>query len=138
VLVVDDNVDAAELLAESLDLMGYTTRIAHDGPTALRIAAELKPEIALLDIGLLAMDGYELARLLRGQPELARICLVAVTGYGQESDRRKRQGLGVQRRPGQAGRPGTPAIRHAALTATEISSPPASTSSPPDHPDRHG
>ncbi len=94
VLVVDDNVDAAELLAASLDLMGYTVRVAHDGPAALRVAEQFKPEIALLDIGLPAMDGYELARLLREQPDLAGVSLVAVTGYGQESDRRKAKDAG--------------------------------------------
>ena len=88
ILVVDDNVDAAELLADYLALMGYATRIAHDGPSALMLAAEFKPEVALLDIGLPAMDGYELAGLLRGLPDLSRVCLVAVTGYGQETDRR--------------------------------------------------
>ncbi len=66
ILVVDDNEAAADLLAESLEMMGYTTRVAHDGPSALLIAAALMPEVALLDIGLPAMDGYELARLLRG------------------------------------------------------------------------
>jgi CheY-like chemotaxis protein len=88
VLVVDDNVDAAELLAETLEMMGYTTRTAHDGPSALVVADDFKPEIAVLDIGLPAMDGYELARLLRQQPDLAGLRLVAVTGYGQDSDRR--------------------------------------------------
>ncbi|HUS27681.1 MAG TPA: ATP-binding protein [Kofleriaceae bacterium] len=94
VLVVDDNVDAAELLAESLEMMGYTTRTAHDGPSALVVADDFKPEIAVLDIGLPAMDGYELARLLRGQPALAGLRLVAVTGYGQETDRRAAQESG--------------------------------------------
>jgi signal transduction histidine kinase/PleD family two-component response regulator len=94
VLVVDDNVDAADLLAEFLDLMGYSTRIAHDGPSALEIAAEFKPEVALLDIGLPAMDGYELARLLRGRPDLSRVGLIAVTGYGQEADRRAAESSG--------------------------------------------
>ena len=88
VLIVDDNADAADLLAEFLDLLGYTTRTAHDGPSALEIAAAFKPAVALLDIGLPAMDGYELARLLRGRPGLSRVGLVAISGYGQESDRR--------------------------------------------------
>jgi signal transduction histidine kinase len=87
VLVVDDNADAADMLAESLQLKGYDTRIAYDGPSALQLAKEFKPELALLDIGLPAMDGYELARLLRREPGLAEIALVAVTGYGQPSDR---------------------------------------------------
>jgi len=94
VLVVDDNVDAAEMLAESLELMGYCTRIAHDGPSALLLADHFRPEVALLDIGLPAMDGYELARLLRDRPGLERICLVAITGYGQEADRRTAEDSG--------------------------------------------
>lgn len=74
--------------------MGHTVRIAHDGPAALRVAEQFKPEIALLDIGLPAMDGYELARLLREQSDLPYLSLVAVTGYGQESDRRKAMDAG--------------------------------------------
>ena len=86
VLVVDDNRDAAELLAEALELEGYQTRVAFDGPSALRVAAEFRPELAFLDIGLPVMDGYDLARRLRalGQGPLV---LVAVTGYGQPADR---------------------------------------------------
>lgn len=94
VLIVDDNVDAADLLAEFLDLMGFTTRTAYDGPAALEIAAEFKPEVALLDIGLPAMDGYELAQLLRGQPGLSQVRLVAITGYRQEGDRRAAEDSG--------------------------------------------
>jgi signal transduction histidine kinase len=87
VLVVDDNRDAAELLAEALSAMGYTTRVAYDGPGALAEAAAFRPEVAILDIGLPVMDGYELARRLREQPGLADLKLVAVTGYGQDTDR---------------------------------------------------
>jgi signal transduction histidine kinase/DNA-binding response OmpR family regulator len=94
ILVVDDNVDAAELLAESLELMGYVTRIAHDGPSAMNVATTFKPEVALLDIGLPAMDGYELARSLRRRPELSQVGLVAVTGYGQDVDRRTAEDSG--------------------------------------------
>ncbi|MDC3962445.1 response regulator [Polyangium jinanense] len=87
VLVVDDNEDAAALLAESLGSLGYQTRVASDGPSALRVAEKFRPDIALLDIGLPVMDGYELAHRLRERPELTRLRLIAVTGYGQESDR---------------------------------------------------
>lgn len=85
VLVVDDNVDAAEMLAELLRASGYTTSIAHDGPVALELARTFRPDIALIDIGLPVMDGYELARRLRGMLDRAR--LIAVTGYGQQGDR---------------------------------------------------
>jgi PAS domain S-box-containing protein len=86
VLVVDDNRDAAELLAEALALEGHETRVAYDGLSALGIAAELRPELAFLDIGLPVMDGYDLARRLRALLP-GPLVLVAVTGYGQPSDR---------------------------------------------------
>ncbi len=88
ILVVDDNEDGATLLAETLAELGYETRVAHDGPEALRVAAEFAPDVGLLDIGLPLMDGYELARRLRELEGLAGpLRLVAVTGYGQAADR---------------------------------------------------
>jgi CheY-like chemotaxis protein len=87
ILVVDDNVDGAEMLALSLASMGHSVRVAHNGKTALDAAAEFHPEVALLDIGLPVMDGYELASRLRHLPGGDDIRLVAVTGYGQEKDR---------------------------------------------------
>lgn len=89
VLVVDDNPDAAEMLATALALRGHDVRVAHDGPEALRIATEEPPTLALLDIGLPVMDGYELAARLKELPGLDGVRLVAVTGYGQESDKRR-------------------------------------------------
>src|SRR5205823_2257276 len=89
VLVVDDNVDAAESLAILLRLWGHDVRITHTGPQALERAEEYQPEIALLDIGLPGLSGYEVARRLRQQPQFAATVLIAVTGYGQESDRRQ-------------------------------------------------
>lgn len=71
VLVVDDNVDAADLLSHALEGLGYETRTAYDGPSALEAAAAFDPDIALLDIGLPAMDGYELARRLRRRRQAA-------------------------------------------------------------------
>lgn len=87
ILLVDDNLDAAEPLAEALGMHGHTVRIAADGPAALALTEEFSPEIALLDIGLPGMDGYELAARLRKQPGLDKLYLIAVTGYGQETDR---------------------------------------------------
>ncbi len=92
--MVDDNEDAAELLASALELMGHTVRVAHDGPAALKLAPEFDPELALLDIGLPVMDGYELARRLRDDPALRRVPLVALTGYGQPSDRERSEAAG--------------------------------------------
>jgi len=83
ILVVDDNTLAAQALQRALELLGYTVDIAHDGPHALQVARSFAPDIALLDIGLPAMDGYEVGRRLR---ELMPVRLVAVTGYGQEAD----------------------------------------------------
>ncbi len=89
VLVVDDNEDAAELLAFTLEASGYATRVAHDGVDALCIADEFRPHIAVLDIGLPVMDGYELAKRLKSNPSLGRLSLIALTGYGQQEDVRR-------------------------------------------------
>jgi PAS domain S-box-containing protein len=95
VLVVDDNVDAADLLSDALEQLGYETRTAYNGPSALDVAATFDPDIALLDIGLPAMDGYELARRLRGcQPSGKPLRLIAVTGYGRDSDRTQTRDAG--------------------------------------------
>jgi CheY-like chemotaxis protein len=93
ILVVDDNDDAALSLKKALERLGYVVEIAHDGPAALRAAAAFEPEIALLDIGLPVMDGYELARRLRG---LRRLHLVALSGYGQEADRQRSAEAGFE------------------------------------------
>ena len=92
VLVVDDNGDAAELLGRLLGSMGHEVVIATDGPQALELAPGFRPEIALLDIGLPVMDGYELARRLRSQNQ--KIRLIAVTGYGQANDRARSRAAG--------------------------------------------
>ncbi|WP_169157540.1 PAS domain S-box protein [Brasilonema bromeliae] len=93
-LVVDDNVDAAESLAVLLRLGGHDARVAHDGPTALEMAAADPPELAFLDVGMPVMDGYELARRFRSHPSLKDVVLVALTGWGQESDRRRTKEAG--------------------------------------------
>jgi signal transduction histidine kinase/CheY-like chemotaxis protein len=95
VLVVDDNRDAADLLGEALSTLGFRARIAYDGPSALDVAANFAPDIALLDIGLPVMDGYELARRLRSQVDgSGPLRLVALTGYGSASDRAKSAAAG--------------------------------------------
>ena len=94
ILVVDDSVDGAEMLTAALSTKGYKTQVAFDAPSALRIAAEFRPAIAFLDIGLPVMDGYELAARLRDLPELNGIKLFALTGYGQASDRKQTQNAG--------------------------------------------
>jgi CheY-like chemotaxis protein len=85
VLVVDDNIDAAETLSLLLRLQGYHVAMAHDGASALKQASELPPDIVLLDIGLPGIDGFEVARLLR-QRGFSKTTLVAVTGYSGADD----------------------------------------------------
>ena len=87
VLIVDDNIDALELLAEALNESGYQTFTASDGPSALALAFERRPDLALVDIGLPVMDGYEVSMRLRENEDLKHIKLIAITGYGQASDR---------------------------------------------------
>jgi PAS domain S-box-containing protein len=93
-LVVDDNADAAELLSDSLTLLGYEAHRAHDAEAALKLAAQVRPEVAVLDLGLPVIDGYELARRLRELEGLSGLRLIAVTGYGQSSDRDRSKAAG--------------------------------------------
>jgi len=91
ILVVDDNRDAADSLRMVLETQGgHKVRVAYDGSTGLAAARELRPDLALLDIGLpKGMDGYELARRLRRLPGQERTPLVALTGYGRSEDRER-------------------------------------------------
>lgn len=93
ILVVDDNEDAANSLATLLEVMGHEVRTAYDGPEALVAAEEFLPAVALLDIGLPRLSGYDIARHLRERrgPD---VLLVAITGWGQEDDRRRAQDAG--------------------------------------------
>jgi len=94
VLVVDDNVDAANSLALLLEMKGCEVRKAFNGEQALRLAHEFDAELVLLDIGLPDMDGYRLVGQLRAQPKLKGAVFSAVTGYGQERDRQKAREAG--------------------------------------------
>jgi CheY-like chemotaxis protein len=89
ILVVDDVEAAASLLGRVLESMGHETRIAHDGPKALAIAKEYRPDVILLDLGMPGMSGFVVARLLRAQVGFEGITLIAVTGHGREEDRRQ-------------------------------------------------
>jgi CheY-like chemotaxis protein len=94
VLIVDDNHDAADALGMALGLEGHSIETAHDGPEALAAAAEFEPDAVVLDIGLPEMDGYEVARRLRGNPRFANLLLLAVSGYGRDDDRRRSREAG--------------------------------------------
>ena len=94
ILVVDDNADAADMLAEVLRMFGYAVEVVYDGPSALAIAEGFRPEIALLDIGLPAMDGLELARRLKSLLRETAPKLIALTGYGQAADRHRSKTAG--------------------------------------------
>jgi two-component system, sensor histidine kinase len=90
VLIVEDNADAAESLAELLALFGHEPRIARNGSEALDLASEMQPEFVLCDIGLPGnLDGFAVAEALRARPETKHAILVAITGYGRESDRKR-------------------------------------------------
>ncbi|MFW6031512.1 MAG: ATP-binding protein, partial [Myxococcota bacterium] len=95
ILVVEDNQDAADLLALLLKRRGHDVTVAGDGPTALKISARLKPDVVLLDIGLPGMDGYELARHLRRQSMQPRPRLVALSGYGGDAERERAERAGL-------------------------------------------
>jgi PAS domain S-box-containing protein len=94
VLVVDDNRDAAMSLAMMLKLMGSEVKTAHDGMEALDVAAVFRPDLVLLDIGMPRLNGHETARRIREQPWAKNVVLVALTGWGQEEDRRRSEEAG--------------------------------------------
>jgi signal transduction histidine kinase/CheY-like chemotaxis protein len=97
VLVVDDNIDAATTLGELLKVLGHEPLVAHDAPSALAIARDVPPQVALVDLGLPILDGFELLGRLRNLPGLRALSAVAVTGYGQPSDRVKSHAAGFDR-----------------------------------------
>ena len=93
VLVVDDNEDAANSLATLLEVMGYEVRIAYDGPEGIEAADDFEPAVALLDIGLPKLSGYDIARHVRDMRG-EKVLLVAITGWGQEDDKRRAREAG--------------------------------------------
>ena len=97
VLIVDDNVDAAETLAMMLELLGQTTRQAHDGTSALRAVADYNPELVFMDIGMPGLSGLEVASRIRRDLEMSEAYLIALSGYGTEEDRRKSLYAGFDR-----------------------------------------
>ncbi len=100
VLVVDDNEDAAQSLSHLLEFSGHEVHRAYSGPAALAAAAEVRPDVILLDIGLPEIDGYEVARRLRADPALANVLLIALSGYCQDEDRRRSREAGFDHHVG--------------------------------------
>jgi two-component system CheB/CheR fusion protein len=94
VLIIEDNVDAAQTLGDILELRGHRVLLANDGATGIKMARELKPNVVLCDIGLPDVDGYEVARSLRADDSLRSTAFVAVTGYAQFADRQKAMDAG--------------------------------------------
>ena len=94
VLIVEDNVDAAAALCELLQLEGFEVSVAHDAVAALKALEQAIPKVMLMDIGLPGMDGYQLARRIRGRYQSADICLIACTGWGGEADRQAAKDAG--------------------------------------------
>lgn len=94
VFIVDDNEDSAILMAEALEARGHVTTTAFDAATALKLVSRFLPDVILLDIGLPIVNGFELAQKLRQMPELGPVRLFAVTGYSEESYRKRSMGCG--------------------------------------------
>jgi PAS domain S-box-containing protein len=94
ILVADDNKDAADSLATMLSLMGHETRAAYDGTEAIEKAADYRPDVIVLDVGMPTLDGYEAARRIRSQPWSNGVVLVALTGWGQDEDRARAKNAG--------------------------------------------
>jgi CheY-like chemotaxis protein len=96
ILIVEDNPDARDMMTYALTEKGHEVRAAVDGPTAFSAVEEWCPDVALLDIGLPGMSGHELARRLKDNPRLRNTALVALTGWGQEKDRRLSADAGIR------------------------------------------
>jgi two-component system CheB/CheR fusion protein len=94
ILIVDDNVDAAESLGTMLAYSGHDVRVAHGGVEALSAAREFAPNVMILDLGMPEMDGYAVARAVRSDPRFASTRLIALSGYGHPDDRRRTADVG--------------------------------------------
>lgn len=91
---MDDNVDAAESLAQFLRVLGHQTEVVHNGMAAPEAARRFRPEVVFLDIGLLGVDGFEVARRLRAEPVTAGAVMVALTGWGCDEEKRRGRAAG--------------------------------------------
>ena len=116
VLIVEDNLDAAEMLELAVSQMGHVTKVAHDGATAISFATQFAPDVVFLDIGLPVMNGYTVARAMRGLPQFTNVHIAAVTGWGQDEDRRKAREAGFD---SHFTKPLSPALLHDLLATLE-------------------
>jgi CheY-like chemotaxis protein len=87
ILIIEDNIDAADTLRDYLELNGHEVRVAYSGPDGIAAAAAFAPDIVLCDIGLPGQSGWEVARAIRGAPATSGARLIAITGYGTDEDR---------------------------------------------------
>src|SRR5439155_25414849 len=94
VLVIEDNLDSAETLAAMLDAMGHEAFVAHDGVAGIELFSRVKPSVVLLDIGLPGISGFEVAEQLRAEKPSNDIKIIALTGYGSDSDRQRARAAG--------------------------------------------
>jgi CheY-like chemotaxis protein len=94
ILIVDDNRDAADSMALLVETAGHSARTAYDGHQALDLASAFAPDVLLLDLGVPGLNGFEIARRIRRQPWGRKVALIAVTGWGQEQDRRRTKEAG--------------------------------------------
>jgi DNA-binding response OmpR family regulator len=95
VLIVDDNHDAADMLGDFLTIVGHDVRVVYDGRDAIDALHEFGAQVVLIDIGLPVIDGWEIARRLREIHEPPRLCIIAVTGYGEDRDRQRSRSAGI-------------------------------------------
>jgi len=95
ILITEDNRDSADSLKALLDALGYEAHISYDGESAVRSAAELRPDVIIMDIGLPGITGYEAARQIRALKPALAVLIVALTGWGQQSDRAKSADAGI-------------------------------------------
>jgi DNA-binding response OmpR family regulator len=131
ILVVDDNEDGADTLGWMLEALGHAIRVAYDGEAAIGAAAEFRPDVVLLDLGLPKLNGFETCRRLRAQTEGERLTIIAQTGWGQLEDRRRSHEAGFDHHlvkpidPGvlqkllESVRPGENSVRSACVPAGE-------------------
>jgi two-component system CheB/CheR fusion protein len=96
ILVIEDNQDMAESLRLLLELFGYEATVAYSGQAGVEAAEQYIPDVVICDIGLPGLDGYEVARRLRGNAVTAKACLIALTAYGGEEDRRRSREAGFE------------------------------------------